>query len=48
VVQRLDSLGACAAGEAPFMQDVARFDRKVDRLLRAVSFLKPKNMMSSQ
>ncbi len=50
LVHLLDSLGACTqtAGEAPFMRDVAGFGRKVDRVLRRASFLKPGNMMSTR
>jgi nucleoside 2-deoxyribosyltransferase len=49
-VSLLDSLGTGrnAVSEAPFMQEVASFGRKVDAVLRRVPFLKPANMMSTR
>ncbi|MHB8896024.1 MAG: nucleoside 2-deoxyribosyltransferase, partial [Candidatus Geothermincolia bacterium] len=47
--ERLSPLGKSAYSSdsaPPFVRRVARFGRIVDRVLRLVSFLKPKNMMS--
>jgi nucleoside 2-deoxyribosyltransferase len=48
--ERLRTLGKNAYGvdgAPPFVRRVARFGKKVHRVLRMVSFLKPKNMMSA-
>ena len=47
---RLRPLGAnpySVDGAPPFVRRVARFGKKVHRVIRMVSFLKPKNMMSA-